>query len=70
MMMVPTIADAIISAGGAGVMTKAKAAAGKTASATRSTGKTIGSAATRVGTAMAGKAGAVATAIGRAMRGK
>ena len=41
-LMTPTIADTIVSAGGAGAMTKAKAAGGKIAGATVKTAKVIG----------------------------
>ncbi|MGC4128575.1 MAG: hypothetical protein QM564_03250 [Bergeyella sp.] len=65
MFLVPTIADSIVSAGGAGIMSKAKSAASKAAGNVASAGKVV-----VAGVASGGPAAAkvAATEIGKKMR--
>lgn len=72
-LMTPTIADTIVTAGGAGVMTKAKQATNKTASVGKSAGQKVVNAGVNVGRAMAGDATVAASNIKNSigtMRGK
>ncbi|GIJ95367.1 hypothetical protein CAPN002_25850 [Capnocytophaga stomatis] len=65
-LMTPTIADTIVSAGGAGVMTKAKAAAGKVGTVGRLATKGVAGSMGRVGSAMGKDAKKSATSIRQA----
>lgn len=68
-LMVPSIADSIVSAGGAGLMSKGKAAAGTVASAGKAVGKTAVAAASGGAAAVTGAAKEIAKSI-RTMRKK
>lgn len=64
-LMVPSIADSIVSAGGAGIMSKGKAAAGTVASAGKATGKTAASVASGGSSAVANAARSIASSVAK-----
>jgi hypothetical protein len=64
-LMVPSIADSIVSAGGAGIMSKGKAAAGTVASAGKATGKTAASIASGGSSAVANAARSIASSVAK-----
>lgn len=65
-LMTPTIADTIVTAGGAGVMTKAKQAVAKTTSGAKSAGTKVATGVRNVAGAMAGNAVSSARAVKQA----
>lgn len=64
-LMVPSIADSIVSAGGAGIMSKGKAAASTVASAGKATGKTAASVASGGSSAVANAARSIAGSVAK-----
>lgn len=62
-LMVPTIADSVVSAGGAGIMSKGKAAGGAVMSAGKAVGKTAAAAASGGSTAVASAAREIAKSV-------
>ena len=64
-LMVPSIADSIVSAGGAGIMSKGKAAGGAVMGAGKAVGKGAGSAASSGKTAVTNAASQIAKAVGK-----
>ncbi|MDY0930700.1 hypothetical protein [Chryseobacterium sp. CFBP8996] len=62
-LMVPSIADSIVSAGGAGIMSKGKAAGGTVASAGKAVGKTAAAVASGGSAAVAGAAKEIAKSV-------
>ncbi|WP_210150713.1 type IV secretion system protein [Chryseobacterium scophthalmum] len=62
-LMVPSIADSIVSAGGAGIMSKGKAAGGTVASAGKAAGKTAAAVASGGSAAVAGAAKEIAKSV-------
>ncbi|MPT32509.1 MAG: hypothetical protein E2600_12780 [Chryseobacterium sp.] len=71
-LMTPTIADSIVSAGGAGAMTKMKNAAGKVASSAKTAGMTVktGGAAAAASVARSATAGTASSRVNSAMNNK